>query len=557
MKTKKIPYGLSDFKRVNTQNYYYIDKTKFLATLEDDADFVFFLRPRRFGKSLSISMIEYYYDKNFANEFDTIFENTYIKNNPTPLKNSFCTMKFDFSAIDITNYQESFKHDLSMAIDNFINDYNLDLSLEKVSPIEDFKALLNYCGNHNIPLYILIDEYDNFVNKLLVEDIAKYKDIVTTNEAFYKQFFTILKVGTSGVNAPIKKMFFTGVSPLALYDVTSGSNIGKNISLAKEFNDFVGITDGELEDIISHYGLDDKKEQIIFRCKEWYNNYRFYEDIKHSIYNSDMILYYIDHLSRSGNEPRQLIDVNVRIDYSKLKYLVYTNKKLNGNFKILNNLILGKKITTTILKDNFSAFELSNVDNFKAFIFSLGLATIEKNSFALNFTIPNQTIKKLISEFIHYAYKDFENYNMRIDTLEEHLLNLAIEKDLEVFNYIGEVIKQSSSIRDYIDGENFVKAYLLAYLNINSLYEVHSEVESNKGYIDILLEPIMKEVPYGATIELKYIKREDLKSKDYENILKQKVDEASKQLNQYDKGDRYIKIVLVFASWELVYCGEV
>ncbi|MDQ7047500.1 MAG: PD-(D/E)XK nuclease domain-containing protein, partial [Sulfurovum sp.] len=259
--------------------------------------------------------------------------------------------------------------------------------------------------------------------------------------------------------------------------------------------------------------------------------------------------YYFDSIIRTNKEPDDLIDVNVRTDYSKLKFLVYTNKKLNGNFGMLNKLILGESVTTSKIKDNFSAFELANEDNFKSFMYSLGFMTIEKEHFKIKFKIPNQTIKKLLSEFIHYAYRDFDDYTMRV----EKLADLAIYKDLSVFYYIAEVIKGSTSIRDYIDGENFVKAYLLAYLNLNTFYELKSEVESNKGYINILLDPISDEIPYGIIIELKYIKRSEFN----DVILQKQIAQATKQLNQYDMGERYLKIVLVFNGWEMVFCEEV
>lgn len=550
---KKLPYGLSDFKRVKIEDFYYIDKTSFIEKIEDEASFLFFLRPRRFGKSLTISMLEYYYDIYYKEEFEEIFKNTFVSNNPTPLKNSFYSLKFDFSGIDITDYRDSFKKDLLLVFKSFNAKYSLNMELENINPIDDLKIIFEYFKAHNLPLYIFIDEYDNFVNKILVNSIDEYKDLVTTNDAFYKQFFTTLKVGTGGENAPIKKMFFTGVSPLALYDVTSGSNIGVNISLISAFNDLVGVSKSELIEMIEFYGLNDKKEHIISRCDEWYNSYRFHEDVEHTIYNSDMILYYIKSLVQYNQEPRDLIDVNVRTDYSKLKYLVYTNKKLNGNFKTLNNLILGKKVTTTKIKDNFSAFELGNEDNFKSFMYSLGFMTIEKYRIAINLKIPNQTIKKLLSEFIHYAYHDFENYKINTDEMNNKLLDLAYEKDLSVFHYIAQMIKSSTSIRDYIDGENFVKAYMLAYLNLNTFYELKSEVESNKGYIDILLEPVKEEVPYGVIIELKYIKRSEFN----QNILEKYINQAKKQLNQYDMGSRYMKIALVFKGWEMVCCEEV
>ena len=320
MQQKKLPYGLSDFKRIKTENYYYFDKTPFIEKIENEADFLFFLRPRMFGKSLTIAMLCAYYDINFKDEFHEIFQNSYILEHQTPLKNSFYIMKFDFSGVDITDYQESFKQDVLLVLKDFVQRYNLDIALQYQSPIDDLKALFFYAKNHNLSIYIFIDEYDNFVNKLLVEDIEKYKGLVTTNDAFYKQFFTTLKVGTNDNNSAIKKMFFTGVSPLALFDVTSGSNIGKNISLKKSFNDMVGVTKKELLELIVFYNLQDKQEEIIERCDTWYNNYRFNEETEHTIYNSDMILYYFDNLLKDKKEPKELIDVNVRTDYSKLKY---------------------------------------------------------------------------------------------------------------------------------------------------------------------------------------------------------------------------------------------
>jgi hypothetical protein len=314
LKKRKLPYGLSDFKRVKTENYFYIDKTVFIPKIEDELDFVFFLRPRRFGKSLTIAMLCAYYDINFKDEFDDIFKDTYILNNQTCLKNSFYIMKFDFSGVDITDYKNSFKNNLYLVMKSFISNYNLNVQLEFKNPVDDLNILFNYCSKKNLPIYILIDEYDNFVNKLLVEDIEEYKSLVTTSDAFYKQFFTTLKVGTSNNNSAIKKMFFTGVSPLALYDVTSGSNIGKNISMEKDFNDMVGVTDKELDNLIEYYELTHKKDTIIKRCKKWYNNYKFNKNIKHTIYNSDMILYYFDAQIRNDEEPQNLIDVNVRTD---------------------------------------------------------------------------------------------------------------------------------------------------------------------------------------------------------------------------------------------------
>jgi len=559
MKLKKIPYGLSDFKRIKTENYYFIDKTKYIEEIEAEADFLFFLRPRRFGKSLTIAMLEAYYDVYYKSQFNDIFKDTYILEHPTEEKSKYYILKFDFSAVDITDYKNSFRVNLIIVINNFIDRYDMKLAFEDNNPINKLNELLAECKKLQLPLYILIDEYDNFVNKLLVSDMNSYENIVTDKEAFYKEFFTMLKVGTSGNDSAIRKMFFTGVSPLALFDVTSGSNIGVNVSSSYNLNALVGVTKDELKEMIEYYGLDEQQEKIINRCDEWYNSYRFNEDVEETIYNSDMILYYLKSIIYKKQEPKELIDVNVRTDYSKLKYLVYTNKRLNGNFDLLNQLIQNEKVTITHIKDNFSAFEMLELENFKSFLFALGFVTLESDILDIQLKIPNQTIKKIVADFIYSAYKDI-NFNIKLDTFNKHLGQFALHKDLELFKYLNEEVKAQSCIRDYIDGENFIKGFLIAYLSLNPYYEVRSEFEINKGYSDITLNPIRKEIPYGAIIELKYIP----KNKYSESLKNQKVKEAKEQLIQYDPKTvnslakvEFVKIVLVYMGWELVCCEEV
>ena len=197
MKKKKIPYGLSDFKRIKTENYYYIDKTHFLEKLEDEQNFLYFLRPRRFGKSLTLAMIEAYFDVYYKEQFDTIFKDTYALDNPTPFKSSFYILSFNFSAVDTTDYENSFRTNLNDAVEHFIAKYKLNLKIDTINPIDRIRQLLQYANVKDMPIYILIDEYDNFMNKLLVNDLTLYKGMVTDKEAIYKEFFSMLKVGTS------------------------------------------------------------------------------------------------------------------------------------------------------------------------------------------------------------------------------------------------------------------------------------------------------------------------------------------------------------------------
>ena len=158
-------------------------------------------------------------------------------------------------------------------------------------------------------------------------------------------------------------------------------------------------------------------------------------------------------------------------------------------------------------------------------------------------------MKKLLSEFVDYGYRSLDNYKINVEDFNTSLAQLAINKDLSCFSYLANIIKNTSSLRDYIQGENFIKAYFLAYLNLNTFYEVFSEREFEKGYVDILLQPALSEVPYGAMIELKYLKKED-----NDTILNEKIQEAKAQLTKYDKGDKYLKIIIVFKAYEMIYC---
>ena len=346
---KKLPIEVSNFGKMVSEDYYYVDKTRFICEIEEDDNFLFLLRPRRFGKSLWLSVLECYYDVYYKDEFDRIFKNTYIYNHQTKFRNKFHILKLDFSAIDVTDYENSFRTYLLIAIDDFIKRYNIkNFTFKNNNPTDQLEEIFRYMKRRELLLFIIIDEYDNFVNKVLIDSITDYKKIVTTKEGIYKQFFTTLKVGTSGSDAPIRKMFLTGVSPLALYDVTSGSNIGVNISTSKKYNDLLGITREELEEMIDYYGLSEKRELILERADQWYNNYRFNKDVEHTIYNTDMIIYYMKHLIREGKEPDELVDVNVRTDYSKLRYLLMVGNRLNGNFEELSRLVQGEEVTIVI-----------------------------------------------------------------------------------------------------------------------------------------------------------------------------------------------------------------
>ena len=558
---KKIPYGLSNFKLLKEEDYFFIDKTKYIETLENYSNrYLMFLRPRRFGKSLFIAILEAYYDTYFKDEFEAIFKDTYILNNRTKEVSSYMILRFDFSAIDIYDVEESFRYDLQLTLRSFIEKYSLDIVFGNDNPISMFRDIFTYILKYNLNLYILIDEYDNFANRLFLNNREDYLNIVTQKTAPFKQFFTTLKAGTAGNNAPIKRMFITGVTPMTMYDVTSGFNIGENISLDSRFHNMVGFNTKELKYTLKEYNIDDKVN--IELLEEWYNHYIFSRQAKESIYNTDMILYFINKFIAHYELPDEMIDINVRSDYSRLRSIIYTNKKLNGNFKSLQTLIGGESISISNLVQDFSALNLHKEENFKSFMFYLGLVTIKDRDFDLNLKIPNETVKRIDIDFLVNSLELERVFEINISQLEREFKKFALYGDIEVFRYLASIIKESTGIRDYIYSEQTIKAMYLAYLSLTPYFVIKSEKELNKGFCDILLKPLNPYVEYIGLIEFKYINRG--KKPPSQKKIDTLVAEAKEQLDVY-KRDKlvqdYLKnglklqmVVIVFWGWEMLYC---
>ena len=559
---KKIPYGISDFKLLKTENYYFIDKTDYLEKIENHGRYLMFLRPRRFGKSLLIAILEAYYDSYFKDDFNDIFKETYILNHKTKEASSYMVLRFDFSAVNIENVESSFKHLLQLRLHNFVDRYSLNIEFIDDAPINMINTIFDYVSKNHLNLYLLIDEYDNFANKLLLNSKDDYLNIVSKKTASFKQFFTVLKAGATGNNAPIKRMFITGVTPMTMYDVTSGFNIGDNISLHQEFYNLVGLNQQELDQVLIDFKLEEKVNKAMLQ--EWYNSYIFHEKTP-PIYNTDMILYFIKEFLSEKNLPREMIDINVRSDYSKLKSIIYSNKKLNGNFKTLQTLIAGESVSISNLVQDFSALNIEKENNFKSFMFYLGLVTIKERAFDLNLKIPNETVKRIDIDFLKDALEIEKVFEINIAQLERDLKAFALEGKLQIFNYIADLIKESTGIRDYIYSEQTVKSMYLAYLSLTPYYVVKSEEEMNKGFSDIFLKPFNPYVEYVGLLEFKYIKRGE--KKPTKKTIDTLVSDAQKQLLDYEKdeivntylekGLKLQKVIIIFWGWEMVYCESI
>jgi len=583
MKRKKIPYGISDFDRVRRQNYYYVDKTRFIGHIEDSPPYLFFIRPRRFGKSLWLSLMECYYDIKRKDDFEEIFSRTYIYDNPTEERNRYLILKFNFSEVrsDINEVEDSFNNTIRVNVLDFIEKYKdiiKDNNGEMYRTIRDMrqaseilKYLISFVRNKG-KVYLLIDEYDNFTNTIISSHGKEQYMAITHGEGFYRHFFNVIKAGTTGSDAPVSKLFITGVSPVTMDDVTSGFNIGYNITTAPSFNEMAGFTEEEIINLLTYYRgeglIKEVPEKLIEIMRPWYNNYLFSEDREEKLYNSDMVLYFISEYITRNKIPRDMLDQNIRTDYKKLKYLIITDMEgryvVNGNFDKLKKILEEGHMSCDIVR-SFPVDRIINPENFISLLYYFGLLTINGLHQGMPLlTVPNEVIRQLYYEYIRDAYYDTKVFKIDLYKLSQLFRYMAYNGRWEdLFVYLSDEMNKQASLRDYIQGEKSVQTFLRAYLNISNYYITRSESELNKGYCDILLLPNLINFPdmgYSYLLEIKYISVTDYS----ESKLKCKILEAEEELERYEKdrdlkqftGDtKLLKIVLVFCGVELKYKG--
>jgi len=349
MQSKKLPYGIPNFKRIAEKNYIFVDKTQFVEKLENLGEpYIFFLRPRKFGKSLFISILEHYYDISHANKFEQLFGDFYIGKNPTPLHNSYLVLLFDFSGIDTETKEttrEGFLNKIRSGVEYFVNKYSelfdsgIDDILELSSPellIERFLQFVKARTDKKI--YLLIDEYDHFANELLAFHMNLFKEIVS-RAGFVRKFYEVLKTGAR--DGVIDRMFITGVTPITLDSFTSGFNIGANLSLRWDFHDMLGFTEDETYQLIKLIcsEFDSNPDEVYLQITDYYNGYKFSEKAKSKLFNSDMVLYYLkEYRVNMGEPPNNLIDVNIASDYKKIGNLINLLETKMGR-EMINDLM--------------------------------------------------------------------------------------------------------------------------------------------------------------------------------------------------------------------------
>ena len=401
-----IPYGRAYFKGIRLEGCVYVDKTRFLHALEQER-FVFFIRPRRFGKTCWLSMLESYYDRNQAEDFDRVFGGLDIARQPTSNRGRYVVVRFNFSTFGSDparlerEFDEYCRRHVRDAVEDHPDLFN-DAAFDRIQAPPTINGQLDelflHARREGIPLYVLIDEYDNFANTILAGEGAEAYHAFTHGGGFYRSFFATLKAGTE--NGSVERLFVTGVSPVTMDDVTSGFNIGTNLSLRAEFNEMLGLTEGEVRRMLETYRdlgvFDQDIETALGTMREWYNGYRFSEEADGIVYNTDMVLHYVKHSVPNKAGPRQLIDTNVRIDYGKLRHLLLTERQLNGNFDLLRRVIAEGRADSDIV-ESFPQARLTDPENFISLLHYFGLLSIRDVVAGVpRLGIPNQTVRRLM-----------------------------------------------------------------------------------------------------------------------------------------------------------------
>ncbi len=591
-----IPYGQGDFRRIRLNRWLYVDKTRFLRRLEQE-HYVFLIRPRRFGKTLWVSLLENYYDRWWGHEFEATFAGTDIGADPTPERHRYVVLRFNFSMVNykLETLEREFDTYCTAEIGDTLDRYP-DLFpaavvrriLAPISATGKLTELFLHTKRHDIPLYVLIDEYDNFANTVLAHHGVEAYESFTHGGGFFRNFFATLKGGTDRSGGGIDRLFITGVSPVTMDDVTSGFNIGTNISLDPDFNEMVGFTEAEVRRLVETYRdhgvFDQDVDAAMALMGEWYNGYRFARTAEADLYNTDMVLYYLKHSIPNRPVPDDLIDTNVRIDYDKLRHLLVVGRQLNGNFDLLREVI-GEEQADARIQPSFPLGRLAERENFLSLLHYFGLLSISDGQGMLpRLAIPNQTVKRLMYGYLRDGYQDVGVFAVDLYRFEQLMLRMATDGEWRpVLEFLSEAIARQTGIREYIGGEKVMApragalGFLAAYLGVADYYVFRSEAELGQatswpGHADIALEPLVARYPQlrrGYLIELKYLKRSDRSQRSepaHETGVAAAVGEAMAQLRRYlaDErlarqfpGVRFTGLAVVFHGWEMVFCDAV
>lgn len=541
LQVKQVPYGVADFAMVIEQNLYYVDKTMFIPELEKQPRNLFFIRPRRFGKSIFLSMLYSYYDCTQSHKFQSLFGNLWIGQHPTPLQGKYQVLFLDFSQItgNIDKLESKFNSYLSINLDAFVRQYSeyYQAEMEEILAQEDFEEkmelIFKAAKAHQYHLYLIIDEYDNFTNVILNERGENVYHAITHADGFYRDVFKKFK-------GNFERIFMMGVSPVTLDDVTSGFNIGWNISIKPEFDEMLGFSTTDVVEMFTYYKehgsipADSDIDAIVNDMKPWYDNYCFAKQAlkkKTRMFNCDMVLYYLRNYMDTGCPPEEMIDPNTRTDYGKMKKLLQFDK-LDGERKGIIRKIAEEEQIVTQLYESFSAYQIPKAEIFPSLLFYYGMLTIKgTRGSKLILGIPNNNVRKQ-----YYGYLE-EEYQAKayvdVNQLTDYYYDMAYDgKWEEGLRFMADAYAKVSSVRDGIEAERNLQGFFMAYLNLNDYYITAPELELNHGYCDFFLLPDLTHYAsqHSYILELKVLSK-----KDFSAIVEGEVTENGKPMTKAEK----------------------
>ena len=570
---KQVPYGVSDFVTVRERNLYYVDKTMYLSLLEQQPDNLFYIRPRRFGKSLFISMLQAYYDKAMTDRFDSLFGGLWVHEHPTSLRGRYQMLYLDFSRVggDIEQLSARFNDYCSLMLDDFMHTYRDDYPEETVKAFFETRQMAdkldlirNSAVRLRIPLYLIIDEYDNFTNIVLNEKGEEVYHAITHASGFYRDVFKKFK-------GMFERIFMTGVSPVTLDDLTSGFNIGWHLSMNPKFDKMLGFSTEDVRAMLLYYkevGMlpaESYVEAMLTEMKPWYDNYCFAKEClkqEARVFNCDMVLYYIRQYMDSGHSPERMVDPNTKTDYNKLKKLLQLDR-LDGDRRGVIRRIVEEGQIITEVEESFPAKDLTNPNIFPSLLFYYGMLTI-KGTYGsqLILCIPNNNVRKQYYEYLLEGYNEYSG--IRISSLLTLFTRMSFDGQWrEALQYIADAYKNLSSVRDSIEGERSIQGFFVVYLGLNDYYITAPELELSHGYCDFFLLPNLThyQSKHSYIVELKYLPKKDFEAKAAEQWQ-----QAVEQIDSYARaprvealrqGTQMHKIVMQFSGWDLMRMEEV
>ena len=570
---KKLPYGVSNFVTIVEQNIYYVDKTMYIPMLEEEARNLFFIRPRRFGKSLFLGMLHAYYDCRTKDNFEQWFGNLWIGQHPTSEQGRYQVLHLDFSQVGgkIENLEERFNFYLGVELNAFVRDYAEYYSEETQKSVYEtnnaggkLAVIQSEARTKQYPLYLIIDEYDNFTNTVLNEQGEDVYWAITHAEGFYRDIFKKFK-------GSFERIFITGVSPVTLDDVTSGFNIGWHISTKLEFNQMLGFSTEDVRDLFTYYKEsgairpDCDIEAVIEEMKPWYDNYCFAKDALYTqsrVFNCDMVLYYLRNYISRGQGPEEMIDPNTKTDYNKMKRLLQFDK-LDGDRKGVIRTIAETGEIACNLYATFPAHQFTDPKVFPSLLFYYGMLTIKDTRGAkLLMTIPNNNVRKQYYGYLQEMFEEKAYVNTEV--LTDYYYDMAYDgKWREGLQFMADAYAKVSSVRDGIEAERNLQGFFMAYLNLNPYYYTAPELELNHGFCDFFLLPDLTHyaTKHSYILELKMLHKGDTEAA----ALKQ-WDEAVAQINAYAQaprvevlrqGTQMHKIIMQFDKHQLRRMEEV